>query len=234
MKIAILCFVCSLPFCFAEEEAVKPPHPPADAPIEQANPPKKAAAKDEEPTFDRKELLRQGETERKAKIKEWTAYVGAHSLKENHQRKILEYQKMKGKFLPTLELASDSIGVFRDLDPAAKHKAQKNDGLKANGERPQGRAAIVSPFISIEGLQDHVWAGKEASVLQVIDGENILVNWLGNSIWITKYSTAGLVDDKTLEPKGVFKYLGTKTYQTAIGGSRTVHLIEKIGESRIQ
>jgi hypothetical protein len=50
-------------------------------------------------------------------------------------------------------------------------------------------------------------------------------------VWVTGISTVGLVDGVSLTRTDLFKVTGTKTYQTAGAGIRTVFVIEPVTSS---
>ena len=56
----------------------------------------------------------------------------------------------------------------------------------------------------------------------------MLVKYHDYTLWITKYSTAGVIDDKCFGLEGVFQISGTKTYTTVLGGSNTILVAEPI------
>jgi len=49
-------------------------------------------------------------------------------------------------------------------------------------------------------------------------------------VWIKGYNTEGLVDGKRFKPLYPFKVTNTKTYETAIGGSNTVFVLEPVSK----
>jgi len=68
----------------------------------------------------------------------------------------------------------------------------------------------------------------DVEVIQVIDKDNMIGDWAGESVWM-RTSTAGIVDGRTYRSKGkAWKISGTKTYTTAIGGSKTVLFAERV------
>src|SRR4029078_12544178 len=57
-----------------------------------------------------------------------------------------------------------------------------------------------------------------AIVLQVIDSENVLLQWgRSGSIWLSGVSTAGLTDGATTSWPTCVEVVGTQTYDSAIG-----------------
>jgi hypothetical protein len=90
--------------------------------------------------------------------------------------------------------------------------------------------------------------GREAyTILQVVDEENLLVQrryWgrgpslresgiadRSETIWV-KTDTEGMVDGRqwNYDPKAAYKVTGTKKYETAGGGTKTVLVLEKLVE----
>lgn len=72
-----------------------------------------------------------------------------------------------------------------------------------------------------------------AKVVQVIDETTMLANvyFLGETtVWLRGIDTAGVADGQELRigNKIVFHVSGTKKYETALGASRTVHVVEPI------
>ena len=85
-------------------------------------------------------------------------------------------------------------------------------------------------------------------IVQIIDEDTMLVRWYETRlrkvplrqtftlksykvekwIWINGVSTDGLVSDKHYEPSQPFEITGTRTYDTASGGSKTVFVAEAI------
>ena len=172
-------------------------------------------------TPSRAALLRKGEQERRTRITTLRNKMRKHqkALKSPssrrlallggvvplsiYERKIKEYGSLRGKYLPTLEMKPDSVGVFRDT-----------------------RLQIGSAGRNTS----YGWTGSRVTVRQVIDAENVLVDWGKTSLWVGRMSTENLVDGKKLRLPGIFRYAGTKQYQTVIGGTKTVYLIEKVGD----
>lgn len=73
------------------------------------------------------------------------------------------------------------------------------------------------------------WIGRfprNARILQVLNDHEVIVeanlNGSDETVWLSGTDTAGLTDDKTVELEQPFRLTGTKTYQNALGGSRTV------------
>lgn len=70
-------------------------------------------------------------------------------------------------------------------------------------------------------------------VLQVLDAETALVvhdrpGRQSSMCYFLKMSTKGLVSEKMLDMNGVFHCLGTETYDTVSGSSKTVHVVEPL------
>ena len=79
------------------------------------------------------------------------------------------------------------------------------------------------------------WPG--ANILQVVDEKTALVNFSSvqskQTVWITGISTAGMVDGGAHRADVIVAVTGTKTYTTAVGGSRTVFTVEPLDLSRL-
>jgi len=63
-------------------------------------------------------------------------------------------------------------------------------------------------------------------VQQVIDEKQMLVRAFGKLIWIQGLSTNGIVDNQHIVLDNIFCINETKTYETAIGGTKTVFVAE--------
>ena len=87
-------------------------------------------------------------------------------------------------------------------------------------------------FISVPKLKYEVESfGRigTAKVTQIVNSKELIVRTNDDvSLWIKGISTVGMVDDFHKVFKETFVCTGTKTYATAIGGSRTVFVIEPI------
>jgi len=101
------------------------------------------------------------------------------------------------------------------------------------GERAEAKAQ--QPVDPLDGLplmpaQPAVGdAGKfkgMMKIVQVIDGENVIIRLGSESAWLRNTSTLGMVDDRSIELTGYFEVVGTTRYETALGSSRTIPLIE--------
>jgi hypothetical protein len=65
------------------------------------------------------------------------------------------------------------------------------------------------------------------TVMQVIDEDNMLVGLpAGQRLWVKGFKTEGLTDGKPFRISNIVKVTGTTTYKTAIGGTKTVFVIE--------
>lgn len=58
-------------------------------------------------------------------------------------------------------------------------------------------------------------------VIQVVDDQNMIVHYFGQSLWVTT-PTAGVVDGAIRSVPGPFEVAGTKRYTTAGGSSNTI------------
>jgi hypothetical protein len=63
-------------------------------------------------------------------------------------------------------------------------------------------------------------------IVQVIDAENMLARFGNRTVWIKGYSTKDVTEGEDRQFGGVMKVSGTKQYETALGVSKTVLLIE--------
>lgn len=77
----------------------------------------------------------------------------------------------------------------------------------------------------------HGPASHALEVLQVVGAEKVLVSRWGSSetFFLARFSTEGLTDGKFIRPNCLVKVLGTETYTTLIGGSKTVFVAEPFG-----
>jgi hypothetical protein len=67
-------------------------------------------------------------------------------------------------------------------------------------------------------------------VLQVIDGNNMLLNFGESSVcWVKGFDTTGLVDDEIYVFRGALRVSGTRQYTNMAGTSQTVFVIEPFG-----
>jgi hypothetical protein len=62
------------------------------------------------------------------------------------------------------------------------------------------------------------------TVSQVLDADNALVSYGDKTFWL-KHSTKGMVDDEAYK-FGLCRVTGTTQYQTVLGGSNTVYVVE--------
>jgi hypothetical protein len=74
------------------------------------------------------------------------------------------------------------------------------------------------------------WAYPSATVVQVLDESNMLVSVpnLEGLFWLQGFSTTGVVDGDEVAPVGCLLIKSTKQYETAIGGTNTVPVIEPV------
>ena len=92
-----------------------------------------------------------------------------------------------------------------------------------------------SPTIGAIGRISASMFGRQPihKVTQVIDGQNMLIKstgwarpWL--DFWVKGVLTKDIVDGETLTIPGVFEITGTRTYETVLGGSKTVFVLEPV------
>lgn len=146
-------------------------------------------------------LIKRGESERVAHIQECRKSANA---RECYPR----LQEQLGRFLPTLKLEQGSIGAIQ----SSLKVAQVIDSLNLIVEYPsncRGQVCNYSPTIYGTVTRCHSFDHCKL-------------------VWIANYSTQGLIDGRPHSFKGVFRYVGGKTYTTVLGSNRTVALIEHI------
>lgn len=68
-------------------------------------------------------------------------------------------------------------------------------------------------------------------VFQVADDRNVILQWGDTLLWLSDYPTDSLVDGEDVYVLGYVRVLKPKRYETAIGGSKTVHQIELVSRS---
>ena len=135
-----------------------------------------------------------------------------------------------------LEAAARIRACVRDRDTVARLGgdefvvvlADMAQGEDVAGLARKLLAMLAQPLTVSTGAE--VYLGASAGIaLFPSDGgspEVLLKNAAGDLIWVENYSTKGMVDDQPARRlEGVFIYAGTKRYTTAIGASKTVHLI---------
>jgi hypothetical protein len=61
----------------------------------------------------------------------------------------------------------------------------------------------------------------KAKAVQVIDGDNVIMEWGGTLYWV-RMATAGMVDDKLYAMSRVVHVKGTKSYTTVLGANKTL------------
>lgn len=65
-------------------------------------------------------------------------------------------------------------------------------------------------------------------VLQVVDETNMICKFNQTTYWISGVSTRGFTDQETYRLADVLVVAGTRQYQTAIGGSKTVVVLKPV------
>lgn len=82
-------------------------------------------------------------------------------------------------------------------------------------------------FVVLQDPKDQLGDAGCIHVHQIVDEKNFL--GAGGNVWIEGISTRGIADDDLLKVHGIrFSCVGSKTYSTAIGGSRTVMHIVRV------
>jgi hypothetical protein len=137
----------------------------------------------------------------------------------------------------------DIVWQFQDIQTKTYWRKHFEDELKTIDEKLEDTTlANFEPVILLDELE----VGKigkleypnyvvgttpsviNANVLQIFSESDMLVRVFGQTIWITRYSTSGLVTDKSINLKGFFEIIGTKTYESALGGSNTVFVLKHL------
>jgi len=143
----------------------------------------------------------------------------------------------KGTFKWRLEQLEDRVD--RLTRKVAAMEEQLNPSLKVKKE---GKAHRVKSPLEV-GQIVYFDNNIELEITQIIDQANMItdiiidkmcVDYLGRSlekrvsVWVKGFDTTGLVDGKRLKIDNnvLFKVAGTKTYDTAIGGTNTVFVLE--------
>lgn len=167
---------------------------------------------------DQRDILIEGEKQRKLEIvllkrqiehyqKPPNPHVrNQQQLRANRERKIRSYRdeikKLEtggGIFFPRIELDKVALGQIGIL------------------KYPENVISTDKSKVNID-------------VLQIIDADNMLVNVFGKTFWMRGVSTKGLVSESKFAVPFpcVFRVRDTETYATALGGSNTVFLLEKV------
>jgi len=123
-----------------------------------------------------------------------------------------------------------------------KLETEINPGLELKKE---GKSSRIFFPLSV-GQIVYFDVDDKINVVQVVDSNNMIVELLIREVrkypnytvlepvkqmaWIQNYKTTNIVDEKKIipPPNLLFKIIGTKTYETAIGGTQTVFLLEPI------
>lgn len=116
---------------------------------------------------------------------------------------------------PTLKLVKGSVGEL---------------GYEYEDHSRVGRGTVESRTLSRASGPSTINEGNLVRVRQVVDESNVIVEAYRTSIWVSGRSTDGLVDDDNarVQLPGVYRYLGTKQYDSADGGTTTIHHIEYV------
>lgn len=168
-----------------------------------------------------KELVKLGEPQRKSITDKMRASPAYKTRNSWFFAKLREYDNMKGKYIPYLTFGEGSVGKFV-------------------------QATFTEDYRDIQLVK--------VEVFQVLDEENVIIKYnknyeirMTNSgriwreiesesqncyesgvIWLTGTNTKGLTDGKEINLSGVYKFVGTKRYRTAIGGSKTINMITEV------
>ncbi len=127
--------------------------------------------------------------------------IRAKTFVKSYVATINKVKAMRGSFIPSLTLDNGSIGLIR-----------------------KGRSKDVETFDTERS--------RPMEVFQIIDKDNALVKWSDSSlgdmtlVWLKGFSTTGLADGKTMTIGRFVQVTGTRQYATALGGSKTLMVIE--------
>lgn len=119
-----------------------------------------------------------------------------------------------------------------DKDAAEKKTRDRVTELEAKSAELQ-KAEWVNPKLDAPNLEvgqiGVVTVNREKPVMyeavQVIDGENVVIKFSGRLHWLVA-PTKGMVDGRSYSLDQIVEVKGTKTYKTAIGGTKTVLELE--------
>jgi hypothetical protein len=138
-----------------------------------------------------------------------------------------------------LEERQRAISVLRKSIEAENHEIDSGDpstaardnlafkqeelSLVLDGGMP-GLGSITLPPLAVGAVRS--LGGIDIRIDQVIDRRNMLVNIYGVNFWVVM-DTSGFVDDQDVAINcRAAAIIGTKTYETAIGGTRTVFVLK--------
>ena len=123
-------------------------------------------------------------------------------------------------------------------------EAKSQDGSLNPFHLKVGQAGHIdyesSASIVENGRSKRVAVRRWFEVVQVIDRSNLLARPIedhrtrsegdkrGNIVWLRGYSTDQIVDGSRIKPKGRVKVVGTKQYDTPVGTTNTVFVIEAL------
>jgi len=156
------------------------------------------------------------------------------SVESQHERRIQVLETQVRSLLTRVEtLEKDSL--------AAKSPSKRRETSAPTKRRETSARASTYPERFGPGLQvgQIAYLGSNARVLQVVDGENMLVEivtflssalsagFTKETVWLKGISTTGLVDGVRLDTKVPLKITGTQPYMTSLGKT-TVFLLEPL------
>lgn len=136
------------------------------------------------------------------------------------------------------DLIKELVGANRRLrDQAVRRKTAnrirslKNDIKKLKRAKPAQWPLARITNLEAGKLGVFEWRWK---VLQIVDGRNALVSsrhYGSELLWVTNINTKGMVDDREYHFDYIFRIPeDTKSFKTALGGTRTVLVAEALGE----
>lgn len=92
------------------------------------------------------------------------------------------------------------------------------------------------PSLALDRKPDMVGGLSGFKVQQVIDGHNCIISVEGRqrvTMWLTNFPTKNFEDGATYTSPSVFFVKGSRTYETVVGGSKTLFEIEPIDAAAI-
>lgn len=123
-------------------------------------------------------------------------------------------------------------------------EAKSQDGSLNPFHLKVGQAGHIeyesSASIVEDGRSKRVAVRRWFEVVQAVDGSNLLARPIedhrtrsegdkrGNIVWLRGYSTDQIVDGARIKPKGRVKVVSTKQYETQVGTTNTVFVIEAL------
>jgi hypothetical protein len=159
--------------------------------------------------FDQAQKQKEEEKQRLAKLAEDKRLAEQRQLEERQRQAWQEQQKKLQEQQQLLEeekrlaLVTPDVGFLNPMD-------LKLDQYGKMGNMNFRVVQVISP------VEMHILPGLA----------NNLRTPTKFLICVQSYSTSGIVDDQWIKLPEVFKVTGTKTYETVIGGSRTIFVIQ--------